>query len=98
MSSFVPSTWLVCALALASMQAQAGNDFNSSRSNRERGNLVSPPASSSMAQDFNTTRNNKERGASLKRVHGDPHVDQTKSAVDDPAAKSGKTGHVTLMK
>jgi len=70
------STLVLMAVALPAL---AVNDFNSSRSNREKGTLaVSPPAPGAssgdeeaqavqQAQDFNTTRSNKERGAT-KRV------------------------------
>jgi hypothetical protein len=101
----------VAALILCSlgMSAQAVNDFNSSRSNRQRGNLASPPASAGETRDFNTTRSNKEKGA-LTHVSGDPHVDQATASSapsnertvqpspSGAAVPSGKTGHVTLMK
>lgn len=68
---FVSGFFALVAVALA-LPAHAVNDFNSSRSNRERGRLaVSPPASSpsdeapaaQQAQDFNATRSNRDKGA-----------------------------------
>jgi hypothetical protein len=83
MSTVNPQTWLMSAVLLVSVQAQAANDFNSSRSNRERGTLASSPASApasapasvpsaAAARDFNTTRNNKSRGALATPSVGDP--------------------------
>jgi hypothetical protein len=82
------STLVLMAVALPAL---AVNDFNSSRSNREKGTLaVSPPAPGAssgdeeaqavqQAQDFNTTRSNKERGAT-KRVL--PTVNKRTTATD----------------
>jgi hypothetical protein len=83
------------------LPALAVNDFNSSRSNREKGTLaVSPPASGAsagderapvaqQARDFNTTRSNKDKRATTV---GGPDQDCDGVA----CAKTGKTGHVTL--
>lgn len=94
-----PATALLM-LTLA-MPAQAGNDFNSSRSNRERGTMAVAPGASNEAQDFNTTRSNKDKVAT-KQVHGDPHVAQASGgaslAAQSTEAQKGKTGHVTVLK
>jgi len=103
------STLVLMAVALPAL---AVNDFNSSRSNREKGTLaVSPPAPGASsgeegaqavkpAQDFNTTRSNKEKGAYKSTASG---PDQDCDGVACPAAapvsssvKGNKTGHVTL--
>jgi hypothetical protein len=109
MTTFTPARVLTLALLALAIPAQAVNDFNSSRSNRERGTLAAASAPARAAQDFNTTRSNKERGA-VTHVHGDPHVDQATAGSSPPAdsmappspagtaAQKNKSGHVTLMK
>jgi hypothetical protein len=98
------STLVLMAVALPAL---AVNDFNSSRSNREKGTLVvSPPAPGAsagdeeaqavqQAQDFNTTRSNKERGATkTTHVHGDPHVDQI--TIDEGGVHRGSSSKRVL--
>lgn len=98
------STLVLMAVALPAL---AVNDFNSSRSNREKGTLaVSPPAPGAssgdeeaqavqQAQDFNTTRSNKEKGATkTTHVHGDPHVDQI--TIDESGVHRGSSGKRVL--
>ncbi len=111
MATFTAASSLAALMLALALPAQAVNDFNSSRSNRERGTLAAASAPARAAQDFNTTRSNKERGASV-HVHGDPHVDQASSsrapadrfsppaspAAPGAAATKGKTGHVTVLK
>ncbi|MBX3241719.1 MAG: hypothetical protein KIT80_12095 [Chitinophagaceae bacterium] len=61
------------------LQKAQAQDFNTTRSNRERGQLAADPGSGSPknddlqkaeAQDFNTTRNNRERGQLAARPGG----------------------------
>lgn len=104
MNPSVASCVSALAALIMALPAHAATDFNSSRSNRERGTLaVSPPASSpaeeapqaQQAQDFNTTRSNKDRRGmkTNTQVHGDPHVDQI--SVDEPGMpSSGATRRV----
>ena len=99
MNPSVASCVSALAALIMALPAHAATDFNSSRSNRERGTLaVSPPASSpseeaaeaQQGENFNSARSNKEkRGMRTTNVHGDPHVDQI--SVDEPGMPSSSS-------
>lgn len=92
LNRIMPSLALLSLLAGA-LPAHAVDDFNSSRSNREKGTLASPPEAPPVAQeaqDFNTTRSNKDRRGLT--VHGDPHVDQI--TIDEGGVHRSSTSRV----
>lgn len=101
---------LASLVVVVGLPARAADDFNSSRSNRERGTLETtssdtgpcrPPylcdtvAAPQQVQDFNTTRSNKDkRGMKTTHVHGDPHVDQI--SVDEPGMPASSSSKRVL--